>query len=86
MYILDEREALEAMSSFVQAWYELGHSDDSDLVAVLSEIEILNDGGTGDPAAWPDWLGSVKKVVAKRDSGELGMRRVPIDPGFPVEP
>lgn len=66
---LDEREALEAMSNFLDAWYKLGHVDDSDLVAVLSEIEIMEDGGTGDPAAWRDWLDSVEKVVAKRGSG-----------------
>ena len=62
MQTLDEREALEAMGHFLQAYYDRGHHKDSDLPLVIHSIEILSDGITADPAAWDDWLDAVRKV------------------------
>ena len=62
MYTLDEREAFEAMTLFLETFYDRGHSDDSDVAMVLWTTHIEADGSTADPAAWHDWLEAVRQV------------------------
>jgi hypothetical protein len=37
-----------------------------DLVTLLSDTEIEEDGRPSDPAAWDDWLASVARIKAGR--------------------
>lgn len=34
-----------------------------ELGTLLSEMSVLNDGSTADPAAWSDWLKSVQRAI-----------------------
>jgi hypothetical protein len=60
---LDAREALIAMRLFLERFYaEAGN----DMETLIADITIESDGGTGDPAAWNDWLQCVDAVKAER--------------------
>jgi hypothetical protein len=58
-FILDEREAFMVMSRFL--WQYANRAGD-DLVTLLGDIAFEEDGGTGDPAAWDDWMDCVRSV------------------------
>jgi hypothetical protein len=60
---LTETEAFEAMVLFLEGFYERTQSDD--VGALLSQMIILEDGTTADPAAWDDWMKSVHRVLNK---------------------
>jgi hypothetical protein len=60
---LTETEAFEAMVLFLEGFYERTQSDD--VGALLSQMMILEDGTTADPAAWDDWMKSVHRVLNK---------------------
>jgi len=62
MDTLTIRQAYEAMLLFLEGLYERTKSDD--LGALLGDLQILDDGGTADPAAWQDWLNSVQTVLS----------------------
>ena len=61
MYQLDEREAFQAMTLFVNQFTERAGDD---LLTLLSDITIRPDRGSFDPAAWTDWLRCVQAVKA----------------------
>lgn len=69
MYTLNEREAFEAMTGFLTAFYR---RTGGDMQTLMADIRILPDGQTGDPAAWDDWLESVVHVKEARSGGDLG--------------
>jgi hypothetical protein len=52
-------EAFYAMSAFL--WDFVQRAGD-DLVTLLGDTEILEDGGPTDPAAWEDWLACIERV------------------------
>lgn len=58
-YTLTEREAFEAMSRFL--WQYANRAGD-DLITLLGDIHIEEDGIPTDPAAWDDWLSCVRAV------------------------
>ena len=58
-YLMDEREAFEAMSRFI--WQYANRAGD-DLITLIGDIQIEADGGPTDPAAWTDWLECVRTV------------------------
>jgi hypothetical protein len=62
METLTIRQAYEAMALFLEGVYQRTNSDD--LGALLGDLQILEDGGTADPAAWQDWLNSVGKILS----------------------
>jgi hypothetical protein len=59
-YALDEREAFLVMSRFV--WQFANRAGD-DLLTLLGDISLREDGGPTDPAAWTDWMACVRSVV-----------------------
>jgi hypothetical protein len=61
---LNEREAYLAMSRFV--WQFANRAGD-DLLTLLGDIHIHEDGETTDPAAWDDWVECVREVIAERN-------------------
>jgi hypothetical protein len=58
---LTERKAFEAMVLFLEGFYERTQSDD--VGGLLSDLMMLEDGTTADPAAWDDWMECVWKVL-----------------------
>jgi len=58
--ILNEKEAFDAMSAFLELMYEQTKSDD--IGALLGDMTILQDGSTADPAIWSDWIESIAKI------------------------
>ncbi|MBD0344400.1 MAG: hypothetical protein ICV63_06110 [Coleofasciculus sp. Co-bin14] len=64
---LTERKAFEAMVLFLEGFYERTQSDD--VGGLLSDLMMLEDGTTADPAAWEDWIECVQKalVVTQKD-------------------
>jgi hypothetical protein len=61
---LDEHEAFTAMSLFLNQFVERAGDN---LVTLLVDIMILEDGLTSDPAAWHDWLKCVRAVKGEGD-------------------
>lgn len=62
---LNEEEAFEAMSDFLEKYYQRTNSDD--IACVLSDIAFLGKKETADPAAWHDWIDSVNKVLNQKN-------------------
>ncbi|MEV5939150.1 hypothetical protein [Streptomyces sp. NPDC051994] len=62
-YSMDEREAFAAMSKFL--WQFANRAGD-DLLTLLGDIAIEEDGMPTDPAAWSDWLECVRATVEER--------------------
>jgi hypothetical protein len=62
VYVLDEREAFEAMTRFLVAFY---NRTNGDMATLMADIEIQGDGCTNDPAAWSDWIHFVAEVKAE---------------------
>jgi hypothetical protein len=56
------RQAFETMVLFLEGVYSRTGSDD--LGSLLGDLQMLDDGTTADPAAWQDWLKSVRSVLA----------------------
>lgn len=62
-------QAYRAMHHFVEAYWERGGKRGDELTLFLSYSEARwaptddNPLGTGDPAAWNDWLDSVRAVA-----------------------
>lgn len=55
-------QAYKAMYEFLlDLYYREGQPDN--LGSFLSDLQILEDGMTADPAAWQDWILVVNKVV-----------------------
>ncbi|MFV1991681.1 MAG: hypothetical protein ACC652_13185 [Acidimicrobiales bacterium] len=61
---LDEHQAFTAMSLFVNRFAERAGDD---LLTLLGDITLRNDGSTFDPAAWYDWLECVRDVKGAGD-------------------
>jgi len=59
---LTKKEAYLAMYSFLENEYEMTKSDD--IAGLLSDMSLLQDGGTADPAAMHAWEEAIKKVKA----------------------
>ena len=58
-------DAYKAMVSFLDDYYfRYGQEN---LGSVLGSLQLLPNETTADPAAWYDWLESVKKVVDKKE-------------------
>jgi hypothetical protein len=58
---LTEREAFLAMSEFI--WRFACRAGD-DLLTLVGDTELLEDGEPTDPAAWDDWTDCVRAVRA----------------------
>ena len=64
--LLTEKQAFRAMSQFLEQYYERAGGN-VELALVLSDIQMLPDGRTADPAAWEDWLNAVRIVLEEAD-------------------
>ena len=54
-------QAFKAMVCFLEDYYYKTSSDD--LGALLSYMQLFEDGSTWDPAIWNDWVESVDMVL-----------------------
>jgi hypothetical protein len=60
-------EALRAMVSFLDAYWERGHPEDShELADLLSSLSILEDGYCADPALSEEWHQIVQRIIGER--------------------
>lgn len=58
---LTSAQAFSAMVQFLEQYYDRAHSDD--IAVLLSNLQLLEDGITADPAAWQDWMDCVHSVL-----------------------
>jgi len=58
---LTELQAFNAMRRFLEGYYERTNSDD--VGSLLGDLQLCQDGGTFDPAAWEDWMDAVEEVL-----------------------
>jgi len=65
---LSSRQAYLAMFEFLRRHYERGPTDE--IGGLLGSLSLLPDGGTADPAAWPDWEEAVASVLAAEQPGQ----------------
>jgi hypothetical protein len=62
---LTNLQAFNAMRKFLEGYYERTNSDD--VGSLLGDLQLLSGGGgTFDPAAWHDWIRSVKEVLSEK--------------------
>jgi len=69
MSLITEKQAYAAMFQFLDRQYEFRKSDV--LGDLLSEMSLLPDGGTADPAVAYHWLRAVNSVVTSGEAGKL---------------
>jgi hypothetical protein len=65
---LSSRQAYLAMFEFLRRHYERGPTDE--IGGLLGGLSLRADGGTADPAQWPDWEAAVAAVLAAERSGQ----------------
>jgi hypothetical protein len=58
-------EAYKAMYYYLENLYNLTKSED--LADFLSNMMLLDDNSTADPAYWEDWLNAIKKLKNGKD-------------------
>jgi hypothetical protein len=58
---LTELEAFKVMVHFLESYYKRTASDD--IGSLLGDLQLLQDGGSADPAAWEDWILAVNTVI-----------------------
>jgi hypothetical protein len=66
-YSMDEHEAFLAMTHFLIKFARRtsgnnGKSMSDQMALLLADIQIQSDGLTNDPAAWDDWIKSIKSA------------------------
>jgi hypothetical protein len=59
--ILTLDEAYDAMVDFLETYYKETNSDD--IACLLSEMQLISEGQTADPADWHNWKESVDKIL-----------------------
>jgi hypothetical protein len=60
---LSDREAFEAMSLFLNRYAEQAGDD---LITLLGDLQLMDDGAPTDAAAWSDWISCVSDVKQRR--------------------
>ncbi len=55
------REAFLAMSDFI---WRFAQAAGDDLITLIGDTSLMEDGMPTDPAAWDDWLASVERIKA----------------------
>jgi hypothetical protein len=60
---LTSREAFLVMSDFIWSFAQRAGDD---LLTLIGDTDLMNDGMPTDPAAWEDWLTSVARVKSGR--------------------
>jgi hypothetical protein len=86
MMNLDERQALEAMRLFLTDFFIRTDRSNGGIATLLTDTEIQEDGGTHDPAAWPDWLRCVSRVTARAQGGDSDQGAAPLTAGEDPNP
>lgn len=66
---MNSLQAFNIMKQYLDTFYHKTKSDD--IGSLLGDIWLLDDGETADPAAWEDWMDSVKSVVPEFKSHDL---------------
>jgi hypothetical protein len=61
---LTEKQAFLAMIFFLEQYYQQTESDD--VGALLSSLQLLEDGMTADPAMWDDWLEVISRTLSNQ--------------------
>lgn len=68
--------ALAAVSDFIEIYVSRTNPPDGFLSDLLSDIQILDDGGTADPASRVEWLDAVEKITGERERAALSPDQV----------
>lgn len=58
-YLLTPQEAVLAMSDFI---WQFAQRAGDDLLTLIGDTGIEDDGGPTDPAAWGDWMNSIAHI------------------------
>lgn len=58
---LTHLQAFNTMTLYLDKYYIMTNSDD--IGSLLGGFQLFEEGGTWDPAAWHDWIGSVNKIL-----------------------
>lgn len=66
---LSRLQAYKAMFKFINSYY-VRKGKPLQLGNLLSDIQLLPDNTSADPASWYDWLEAVNQVVAEEDLDE----------------
>ena len=69
---MNSEQAFRAMVLFLERYFERTQSDD--VGALLGDLQLLDDGLTADPAAWPEWLECVQ--VASQNPRSQSLSRL----------
>lgn len=62
--LLTELQTFNAMREFLEDYFWKDNSEGFQLI--LGDIQFFSDGGTADPAAWPDWIECTRQVLKER--------------------
>ncbi len=68
---LEPKEAMSAMSAFIELYVSRVGPPDHFLGDLLGDMQCCEDGSTSDAGAWHDWLKAVEKVVGQRADAKL---------------
>jgi len=65
------KEAYLAMFAYLSATYH--QCGGEELGGLLGSMSLLADGGTADPAVWPDWIDAIQKAKSGRVTARLDL-------------
>lgn len=77
---LTSKQAFLAMFAYLEIHFE--RFGPGQIGTVLSELSLLPDGGTSDPAAWDDWLKSVQRARRGEVNANFGWETKMEKPDF----
>ena len=60
-------QAFRAMILFLEKHYKKTNCEE--IGGLLSDLMILEDGSTADPAAWYEWLDCLNNAIANKEAG-----------------
>jgi hypothetical protein len=66
---MTEEQAYKAMFLYLDAYFE--RKPDAELGSVLSDIQILEDGGPADPAVTQDWKQAVRRATGSNEDSPI---------------
>ncbi len=56
-------EAFKCMREFLEMYYKNTESEDIGDILSDTQLSLWEDGSTGDPAAWHEWMECIEKVT-----------------------
>jgi len=69
---ISAKEAYKAMFLFLEFYWKLGNKQSDDLAVLLSDLALLPDGSSADPALLDDWEKCLREVINCRGKPDDG--------------